>query len=72
MRDQCNQTILQYVPQARQTNAHLFGEHHEFVALAITLLRDRYHHLLSQGETVFTVEQAFIDWYNENKPWEEA
>lgn len=72
MRDQCTQTILNYIPQYRQTNAHLFGEHQEFITLAIQLLRDRYHHLVQTGETVYTVEPAFTEWFQANCPWETA
>ena len=70
MKEQCNNTILQYVPQYRQTNAHLFGEHIDFVQMAVTLMRDRYHHLAQTGETVYTVEPAFEEWFNDNCPWE--
>lgn len=69
LQEQCEQTILQYVPYYRQTNAALSGEHKEFVELALKLMRDYYHHLQSQGAVDYVLEQPLVDWLTANTPY---
>lgn len=69
LKEQCEATIIQYVPYYRQTNAALYGEHKEYVEMAVKLMRDYYHHLVSQNATEYVLEQAIIDWLDSNKPY---
>lgn len=69
LREQAEAKILEIVPYYRQTNAALTGEYKEFIQLALTILRDYYHHLESQGATEFVIEPEIMNWINENKPY---
>ena len=69
MKEQCKQAIYSYVDAETQLNAALTGEHKEYVALCISLLRLHYTQLLSEGATTFTVSDDIAVVLTNECPW---
>jgi len=69
MKEQCKQIIYSYVDAETQLNAALTGEHSEYVALVLQLMRDAYREQVANGETTFTVAIAIDELLTNECPW---
>jgi len=69
MKEQCKQTIYSYVDAETQLNAALTGEHSEYVALVLQLMRDAYREQVANGETTFTVAPEAHEYLTQECPW---
>lgn len=69
MKEQCKQAIYSYVDAETQLNAALTGEHSEYVALVLQLMRDAYREQVADGETTFTVGEAIHELLTNECPW---
>jgi len=69
MKEQCKQIIYSYVDAETQLNAALTGEHSEYVALVLQLIRDAYRAQVANGETTFTVAIAIDELLTNECPW---
>ena len=69
MKEQCKQAIYSYVDAETQMNAALTGEHSEYVALVLHLLRDAYRAQVAAGETTFTVAEEIHELLTNECPW---
>jgi|TARA_R110001606_G_scaffold285409_1_gene433628 hypothetical protein len=69
MKEQCKQAIYSYVDAETQMNAALTGEHSEYVALVLILLRDAYRAQVAVGETTFTVAEEIHELLTNECPW---
>ena len=69
MKEQCKQAIYSYVDAETQMNAALTGEHSEYVALVLQLMRDAYREQVANGETTFTVSEEIDTFLINERPW---
>jgi hypothetical protein len=69
MKEQCKQAIYSYVDAETQLNAALTGEHSEYVAIVLQLMRDAYREQLAAGETTFTVAEEVDTFLTNECPW---
>jgi hypothetical protein len=69
MKEQCKQAIYSYVDVETQMNAALTGEHSDYVAIVLQLMRDAYREQLAAGETTFTVAEEVNAFLINECPW---